>query len=95
MMFVGYVDGHTGNCFRMYNPVTAQVCEMRDIIWCGRMYFTTGNCGRTKLLPVIAVPITNDVSNEDLAVIEVMKVRFSDSIGGEGTATGKKDPRFS
>ncbi len=25
--FVGYADGHAGNRFRMYNPVTAQVCE--------------------------------------------------------------------
>ncbi len=32
MMFVGYADGHAGNCYRMYNPVTSQVCESRDII---------------------------------------------------------------
>jgi hypothetical protein len=58
----------------MYNPVTSQVCETRDIIWCGRMYFTSENCDKTKFLPVIAVPITNDVSNKDLTVTEVIKV---------------------
>jgi hypothetical protein len=47
------------------------------------MYFTTENGDKTKLLPVIAVPITNDVSNEDLAVTEVIKVTFPDSIGGK------------
>ncbi len=26
MLFVGYADGHAGNCYRMYNPVTSQVC---------------------------------------------------------------------
>ena len=40
MVFVGYADGHTGNCYNMYNPVTSRVCETWDIIWCGRMYFT-------------------------------------------------------
>jgi hypothetical protein len=63
MVFVGYADGHAGNRYRMYNPVTSQVCETRDIIWCGQMYFTSENCDKTKMLPVIAVPITNDVSN--------------------------------
>ena len=74
MMFVGYANSHAGNCYRMYNPVTSRVCETRDIIWCGRMYFTSENCDKTKLLPVIAVPITNDVSNKDLTVTEVIKV---------------------
>jgi hypothetical protein len=74
MRFVGYANSHAGNCYRMYNPVTSRVCETRDIIWCGRMYFTSENCDKTKLLPVIEVPITNDVSNEDLTVTEVIKV---------------------
>jgi hypothetical protein len=60
MMFVGYANSHAGNWYRMYNPVTSQVCETRDNIWCGRMYFTSENCNKMKLLPVIAVPITND-----------------------------------
>ncbi len=63
VMFVGYTKEHTGNCYRMYNPVTSQVCETRDIFWCGHMYFTSKNPGKTKSLPVIAVPISNDVSD--------------------------------
>ncbi len=74
MMFVGYANSHAGNCYRMYNPVSSRVCETRDIIWCGSMYFTLENCDKTKLLPVIAVLITNDVSNKDLTVTEVIKV---------------------
>ncbi len=75
MMLVGYAEEHTGNCYRMYNPVTLQICKSRDItIWMGCMYFTTENCEKTKALPVIAVPITNDVSNEDMKVTEVIDI---------------------
>ncbi len=85
MVFVGYADEHAGNCYRMYNPVTSKVNVTRDVIWRGLMYFTNENCEKTKLLPVIAVPITNDVTNEDLSVTEVMKIMLPNSIGEEGT----------
>ena len=91
MVFVGYADGHAGNCYRMYNPVMSRVCETRDIIWCGCMYFTSENCDKIKVLPVIAVPITNDVTNEDLAVTEITKIVLPTSLGREGTeAVAKK-----
>ena len=64
----------------MYNPMTSQVCETLDIIWFGHMYFTSENCGKMKLLAVIAVPITNDVSNKDLTVTEVIKVALLNSL---------------
>ncbi len=44
------------------------------------MYFTSENCDKTKLLPVIAVPITNDVSNEDLTVTEAIKVALPNTL---------------
>ncbi len=84
MVFVGYADGHAGNCYRMYNPVTSRVSVTRDIIWMGRMYFTNENCEKTKVLPVIAVPITNDVTNEDLSVTEIIKIGLPNSLGREG-----------
>ena len=56
------------------------------------MYFTTENCEKTKVLPVIAVPITNDVTNEDLSVTEVIKTVLPNSSGREGTeAVAKTD----
>jgi hypothetical protein len=87
MAFVGYADAHAGNFYRMYNPVTSQVCETWDIIWCERMYFMTENCDKTKVLPVIAVPITNDVTNEDLdlAVTEIINIVLPNSLEREGT----------
>ena len=35
------------------------------------------------MLPVIAVPITNDVSNEDLAVTEIIKIVIPNSLERE------------
>jgi len=90
MLFVGYSSGHAGNCYRMYNPVTSRVCKSRNIIWMGWMYFTSPNCEKTQLLPVIVVPITNDVSSNDLAMIEVMKVMLPNSAGWEGTIVNTK-----
>jgi hypothetical protein len=84
MMFVGYSNAHAGNCYRMYNPVTLQVSETREIIWLGWMYFTSENCKKTKMLPVIAVPITNDVSNKNMTVTEVIKVTLPNTMGWEG-----------
>jgi hypothetical protein len=87
MMFVGYLSAHDGNCYRMYNPVTLQVSETRDIIWLGQMYFTSENCKKTKMVPVIVVPITNDVSNKDMTVMEVIKVMLPNTMGWEGKVT--------
>ena len=78
MVFVGYAE-------LMYNQVTSEVNVTGDVIWLGRMYFTTENCEKTNVLPVIAVPITNDVTNEDLSVTEVTKIVFPNSLGREGT----------
>jgi hypothetical protein len=95
MMCVGYAEEHTGNCYRMYNPVTPQICESCNIIWMGRMYFTTGNYKKTKALPVIAVPITNDVSNEDMKVTEVIKVTLPNYDNGEGKTASAETPKSS
>jgi hypothetical protein len=56
------------------------------------MYFMTENCEKTKVLPVIAVPITNDVTNEDLSLTEITKIVLPNSSGREGTeAVAKTD----
>ncbi len=63
-----------------------------DIIWLGRMYFRTENCEKTRVLQVIAAPITNDLTNEDLSVTDITKIVFPNSLGREGTeAVAKTD----
>jgi hypothetical protein len=54
------------------------------------MSFTCANCDKTKLLPVIVVPITNAVSNADLTVMEVIKVVLPNSLRREGTVAVAK-----
>jgi len=49
------------------------------------VYFTIENCEKTKVLPVIAVPITNDVTNEDLSVTEIIKIGLPNSLGRDVT----------
>jgi hypothetical protein len=96
-MFGGYSSTRAKNCHRMYNPVTSQVSETRDIIWLGRMYFTSENCKKTKMLPVIVVPITNNVSNEDMTDTEVIKVIFlllSDKKTGSWTLRHMRHPNL-
>jgi hypothetical protein len=59
------------------------------------MYFTSENCEKNKVLPVIAVPITHDVSKKDLAVTEVIKITLLNSMGGEGMDTVAETPNSS
>ncbi len=52
------------------------MCETQDVI--------SENCDKTKVLSVIAVLITNDVSKEDLAVTEIIKIVLPNSLIREG-----------
>ena len=54
------------------------------------MYLTSENWAKMKLQPAIVVPITNDVSNADLTVTEVIKVVLPNSLGREGMAAVAK-----
>jgi hypothetical protein len=57
MMFVGYNNYHSGNCYRMYNPVTSRVVITRDAIWLGRMYYTRQvSHNLDKKMPLVSVP---------------------------------------
>ena len=38
-MFVGYSLDHTGDCYRMWDPLTGWIHISRDIKWLDKMYF--------------------------------------------------------
>jgi hypothetical protein len=58
MMFVGYNNYHSGNYYKMYNPVTSRVVITCDAIWLGRMYYTRQvSHNLDKKMPVVSVPI--------------------------------------
>ena len=38
-MFVGYSKNHPGDTYRMYDPATGGIHDIRDVIWLRRMYY--------------------------------------------------------
>jgi hypothetical protein len=38
-MFVGYSKNHPGDTYRMYDPATGGIHDVRDVIWLHRMYY--------------------------------------------------------
>jgi hypothetical protein len=75
MMFIGYNQENPENCFRMFNPESSRVTRTRDIIWLGRMYYPRRNAKVTQLLPIVAVPVSQyvtDVEEENAAGIKII-----------------------
>ena len=58
MMFVGYPINHASDSYRMYNPKTSKISEVRDVIWLKRMYYQDNINADTAMLPEIRVDIT-------------------------------------
>ena len=42
-MFVGYADNHSGNCYRMWEPMGNYIYVTRDVLWLKRMFFNKVN----------------------------------------------------
>ena len=64
MMFLGYANNHSGNCYRMYNPFTKKIVETRDIIWLNRMYYTRVDANITGLEPIVVIEIPTTITEE-------------------------------
>jgi hypothetical protein len=96
MMFVGYNNEHSGNCYRMYNPVTSRVVITQDVIWLGRIFCTRlAHKLDHKLLPVVLVPISmnaHEVQDKTEQRLEVITriVPVSDERGGATMALSDK-----
>jgi hypothetical protein len=76
MMFVGYNHYHSGNCYRMYNPVTNRVVITCNAIWLGRVYYPRQvSHNLDKRMPIVSVPINmNELEVEnDTETIVVVK----------------------
>ena len=53
MVFVGYSDNHSYDCYRMWNPKTSKITETRDVIWLHRMYYQVDLDDETAMVPEI------------------------------------------
>jgi hypothetical protein len=87
MIFIGYDNEHSGNCYRMYNPVTSRVVITQDVIWLGSMfYIRLPHKLEHKSMPVGLVPISmnaHEIKDESTQMLEVITiVPASDERGG-------------
>jgi hypothetical protein len=76
MMFVGWENYHSGNKYRMYNPVTSRVVITCNAIWLGRIcYPRQASHNLDKRMPIVSIPINmNELEVENIKeTIEVVK----------------------
>ncbi len=88
MMFLGYNNYHSGNCYCMYNPVTSRVVITQDAIWLGRMFYARQASHNLEKMPIVSVPINMNVIEvkNDTKTIEITtRVKTSNSKEREGT----------
>jgi hypothetical protein len=88
MMFVGYNNYHSENCYCMYNPVTSRGVITRDAIWLGRMFYARQASHNLEKMPIVSVPINMnviEVENHTKTTEITMRAKTSNSEEREGT----------
>ena len=80
LVFVGYADNHSTDCYHMWYPSTRKITESHDIIWLHRMYFQGAIDNNVAILPAIRVEVP------EMTNYEVM------SIPNESRTVGGVDP---
>jgi hypothetical protein len=89
MMFNGYDNCHSGNCYCMYNLVTSRVVITCDAIWLGRMYYPRqASHNLDKRMPIVSVPINMnelEVENDTETIVVVKCTNAPASEEREGT----------
>ncbi len=95
-MFVGYNNYHSGNRYRMYNPVMSRVVITCNAIWLGRLYFPRqASHNLDKRVPIVSVPINMnefEVENgtETIVVVKCTNAPASDKREGTTNASLEK-----
>ena len=85
MIFVGYAANHAHDCYRMWNPVSKQITETRDVIWLHRMYYQNDVSG-IGLLPRIKL-------HEEHILSDAMRVMYPGLLeaGGSDPVLNRSD----
>ena len=95
MMFVGYNNYHSGNYYRMYNPVTSRVVITRNAIWLGRMYYPRqASHNLYNQMPIVSVPINMnelEVENDTETIVVVKRTNAPASKEREGTTNASSE----
>ena len=59
MVFVGYAENHSWDCYRMWNPKTSKITETRDVIWLHRMYYQSDVDDDVAMMPEIKMELSS------------------------------------
>eukprot|EP00804_Cyclotella_cryptica_P000019 CCRYP_013697-RA/>CCRYP_013697-RA protein AED:0.44 eAED:-0.15 QI:0/0/0/0.5/1/1/2/0/583 len=70
MVFVGYAENHSHDCYRMWYPTTRKVTESRDVIWLHRMYYQDDVIGDMAMLPEVRMAV-HEISNDSIAALKL------------------------
>ena len=63
-IFVGYPKNHTGETYRMFNPITNKTIITRDIIWTNKMYHEYTKTKRGPIIEVDEFETSKEMDNE-------------------------------
>jgi hypothetical protein len=95
MMFIVYNNYHSGNCYRMYTPVTSRVIITCNAIWLGRMYYSSqASHNLDKQMPIVSVPINMnelEVENNTETIVVVKCTNAPASKESEGTMNASSE----
>ena len=75
-MFVGYAEGHAGDCYQMWNPVTNKIYESRDVVFLQRMFYVKpdGPFSETvRMIPEVEGIEETDENEDDLNEEEMVE----------------------
>eukprot|EP00804_Cyclotella_cryptica_P006706 CCRYP_008640-RA/>CCRYP_008640-RA protein AED:0.60 eAED:-0.00 QI:0/0/0/0.2/1/1/5/0/1261 len=70
MVFVGYAENHSHDCYRMWYPTTRKVTESQDVIWLHRMYYQDDVTGDMAMLPEVRMAV-HEISNDSTAALKL------------------------
>ena len=75
-MFVGYAEGHVGDCYQMWNPITNKVYESRDVVFLQRMFYVKSDgpfSATVRMIPEIEGVEKTDSNEDDLDEEEMVE----------------------
>jgi hypothetical protein len=94
MMFVGYAENHSHDCYRMWNPATKLITETRDVIWLHRMYYQNDVTNDIEAMPTIRFSDDHILSQALKCIHKEQTINLqpiAEEMGGSDPVLNQKD----